>query len=90
MILSVNPVGLGKDNLVEVKWSGNRMIDRIRAIADNKVLKEIIYGASGSTTGATRINLGQVYNATIEAIDVYGYKYSEAVIGSPNPNTNTG
>ena len=85
--LTINPVGLGKDNLVEVKWSGNRMIDRIRAIADGKVLKETIFGASGSTTGTTRINLGQVYNATIEAIDVYGYKYSEGVIGSPNTNT---
>jgi hypothetical protein len=85
--LTITPVGLGKDNLVEIKWSGNRMIDRIRAIADGKVLKEVIYGASGSTTGTTRINLGQVYNATIEAIDVYGYKYSEGVINSPNTNT---
>jgi hypothetical protein len=85
--LTINPVGLGKDNLVEVKWSGNRMIDRIKAISDGKVLKETIFGASGSTIGTIRINLGQVYNATIEAIDIYGYKYSESVIGSPNTNT---
>lgn len=29
--LEINPVGLGKDNLVEIKWAGNRIIERIRA-----------------------------------------------------------
>lgn len=87
--ITVSPVWLGRDNLVEVKWSGNRIIDRIRATADGKLIKETIYGSSGTTSGTTRINLGTIYNATIEAIDVYGYKYSKDTLGSPEPNTGT-
>jgi hypothetical protein len=39
--------------------------------------------------GTTRINLGKIYDATIEAIDVYGYKYTTAVIGEPATETGT-
>jgi hypothetical protein len=88
--ITVSPVGLGKDNLVEIKWSGNRIIDRIRAVAGGKTIKETLYGSGGTTTGTVRMNLGKEYNATIEAIDVYGYKYSEGVIGSGTTDTGTG
>lgn len=88
--LTISPVGLGKDNLVEVKWSGNRIIDRIRAVLDGKTIKEVLYGSGGTTTGTVRMNLGKEYNAIIEAIDVYGYKYSEGVIGSGATDTMTG
>jgi penicillin-binding protein 1A len=84
--IQITPVGLGKDNLIEIKWSGNRIIDRIRAIANNKPLKEVVYGSGGTTTGTVRMNLGKEYDVTIEAIDTYGYKYSEWVIGGNNGN----
>lgn len=80
--ISVNPVGLSKDNLVEIKWTGNRMIERIRATTKGKLIKENIFGSSGTTVGTTRMNLWQVYDATIEAVDVYGFKYTTSVIGN--------
>ena len=74
--LSLKSVWAGSDNLVEVKWSGNRIIERIRAISNGKIIKEIAYGASGTTVGVTRMNLAWEYDITIEAIDIYGYKYT--------------
>ncbi len=65
---------------MEIKWSGNRIIKSIRVVSNGKIIKETLYGESGSTTGTTRMNLGKVYDATVEAIDVYGYKYSTSVI----------
>ena len=85
--VDVSPVGLGQDNLIEIKWNGNRIIDRIRVISNGKTIKETIFGWSGSINWTTRINLWKVYDATVEAIDTYGYKYSTSVIGSPNTDT---
>lgn len=85
--LEINPVGLGKDNLIEIKWTGNRIIERIRAISKGKVIKETLYGSGWTTIGTVRMNLGQVFDATIEAIDTYGYKYSKPVIWTNDTDT---
>lgn len=85
--LTVNPVWLGKDNLIEIKWNGNRIIEKVRATAKGKILKEISYGSSGSISGNTRMNLGQVFDATIEVIDTYGYKYTTPVINTNETNS---
>ena len=68
---------------MEVKWAGDRIVGKIRAIANGKVLKEISYGNSGSTSGTARINLGGEYTITIIAIDVYGYTYSDSLVALP-------
>jgi membrane carboxypeptidase/penicillin-binding protein PbpC len=83
VVVNVKSVWAGKDNLVEVKWAGDRIIERIRAVANGKVLKEISYGNSGSTSGTARINLGGEYTITITAIDVYGYTYSDSLATLP-------
>ena len=68
---------------MEIKWAGDRIVDRIRAVANGKMLKEISYGSSGSTSGTARINLGGEYTITITAIDVYGYTYSDSLATLP-------
>ncbi len=85
--ISSLPVWLWKDNLIEVKWSGNRIIENIKVISDGKVIRESNFGSSGSTTGIMRLNLGKIYDATIEAIDTYGYKYTTNVIEAPIVST---
>lgn len=83
----VSPVELGKDNLIEIKWSWNRIIRNIRAVSEGKIIKEISYWNSGTISWTTRMNLGKIYDATIEAIDVYGYKYIANVLGNINSST---
>ena len=85
--LSIIPVELWKDNLVEVKWTGNRIIKAIRAISDGKIIKEVSFGNSGSISWTTRINLGKIYDASIEAIDTYGYKYTANILWSSEEST---
>jgi hypothetical protein len=68
-----------------VKWSGNRVISSIRALSADTIVKEISYGNSGSTSGVTRINLALATDITIEAVDTYGYKYSNTL--TPLPGT---
>jgi penicillin-binding protein 1A len=81
--ITVTPVWLWQDNLIEIKWSGNRIIENIRVLSNGKVIKESNYSGSWTIVGTTRINLGKIYNATVEAIDIYGYKYTTNVIGDP-------
>ena len=68
---------------MEVKWAGDRIVEKIRAVANGKTIKEISYGNSGSTSGTARINLGGEYTITIVAIDVYGYTYSDSLATLP-------
>jgi hypothetical protein len=68
---------------VEVKWSGNRTIATIRALDGDKIIKEIAYGNSGTTSGTARINLALAKNISIVAIDIYGYKYSDVLTALP-------
>jgi penicillin-binding protein 1A len=81
--LSLKSVWAGKDTLVEVKWSGNRTIATIRALDGDKIIKEIAYGNSGTTSGTARINLALAKNISIVAIDIYGYKYSDVLTALP-------
>jgi penicillin-binding protein 1A len=78
--ITVIPGELWKENIITIEWDGNRIIDKIRAISKNSVIKEIAYGESGSTNGNTQMNLWKIYDATIEMIDVYGYKYTTNTI----------
>ncbi len=87
--LNVAPVGLWKDNIIEIKWNGNRIIEKIKVVSQGKIINEIIYNGSGTTSGTTRMNLWKIYDATVEAIDTYGYKYNANVIWSPDTNTGT-
>jgi penicillin-binding protein 1A len=84
--LSVKSVWAGKDHLVEVKWSGDRIISQIRAIGHDKIIKEVSYGNSGTTTGVARMNLAGEYDISIEAIDTYGYKYTSTLTTLPGTN----
>lgn len=81
--LSLKSVWAGKDTLIEVKWSGNRIISSIRALSGDRIIKEISYGNSGSTEGTTRINLALAKDIAIEAIDIYGYKYRDVLTALP-------
>ncbi len=81
--LSMQSVWAGKDNLIEIKWNGNRIIEKLRIISEAKVIKEISYGSSGTTLGTARINIGNIRNITIEAIDIYGYKYTDILASLP-------
>ncbi|MBX9808950.1 transglycosylase domain-containing protein [Candidatus Gracilibacteria bacterium] len=85
----VTPVELGKDNVIEIKWNGNRIIEKLKVVSAGKIIKEISYGSSGSTNSIVRINLGKVFDATVELIDTYGYKYTKATLGTPTSG-NTG
>ncbi len=84
--LSIKSVWAGKDTLLEIKWSGNRIISNIRALSGGLIIKEIIYWNSGSTEGTARINLALAKDITIEAIDIYGYKYSDTITALPGTN----
>lgn len=81
--VSLNATQDGKT--ITIEWNGNRIIDRIIASVDGKAVKEInLPEGSGSTVGKTTITLDTPNSATIELIDVYGYRYWSSTNGGSN------
>lgn len=66
---------------IEVGWIGNREISTLRVIHDEETKREVVYGTWAKTNGKERVSIslpdGDIV-ITIEAIDKYGYKYTES------------
>jgi len=83
-------VGVG-NNILEVSWNGNRMIQKFRVTVDGKVLKENDHGSGASTQGSDRISTNQFSGdtvVTVDLVDSYGYRYSRS--GQPGGSLNSG
>ena len=83
-------VGVG-NNILEISWNGNRMIQKFRVTLDGKILRDTNYGSGASTNGSDRISTNQ-FSAesivTVDLVDTYGYRYSRS--GQPSGVVDSG
>lgn len=77
--ISAKITGVGK-NILEVSWSGDRMVEKLRILVNGKTIKESNYD-DPAKSGSDRVSTNGIpENATVvvEIIDVYGHKYSKS------------
>lgn len=74
---SVNlDVHLEGQNL-SVSWDGNRLIDKVIALQNGKIIKTIEFGSGAKNKDTILIEIGAgVENTIAQIVDVYGYRYS--------------
>lgn len=77
--ISAKIVGAGQ-NILEVSWTGDRLISRFKVSIDGKVIKDTKYD-DAARTGSDRVSTSGISSGSkivVELVDVYGFKYSHS------------
>lgn len=81
-------VGVG-NNILEINWSGDRLIGKLRVTVNGKVIKEATY-EDPAKNGSDRISTTDINPTSkieVDLMDVYGYRYSYTSITTGQTNT---
>lgn len=69
------------DTTATARFTGDRMIQKLRIIPDWGEWKEVVYGSGAVKDGTATISVKkwERVSLTVEAIDIYGFKYTQSM-----------